>query len=102
MEKIKVAIKGAFLNTITVAEIDNDLKAFQAIVGGYIEVVELDMGVLCICNDEGAINGMMHNFDYKWHSIHGTVFFVSDSGEEFGSLSKDQIKYIEQIFEWKF
>lgn len=102
MEQIKVAIKGAFLETITVGNIDNDLKAFQSIVGGYIEVVTLDNGVLCICNDEGAINGMPHNFDYKWHSIHGTVFFVSQDGEDFGSLSDDQIQYVESLFEFVF
>jgi hypothetical protein len=84
--------------------IDNDLKTFQDIVGGYIEVVTFyyEGGtVLCIINEEGKLNGSRPNFAFPIHwqdktyydIIFGDVLFVGEDGEEFRGLNRDEIEH---------
>lgn len=41
---------------------DYKLKELQSIVGGYIEVVQLNNDDIMVVNEEGLINGMAFNF----------------------------------------
>ena len=66
--------------------IDNGLKAMQAIVGGYIELVRSYLPPYDIyCNEEGLIEDLPINL----FGIRGT-FFISKSDEEYESVSLDQ------------
>ena len=40
---------------------DNDLKAFQKAVGGYIETVTLATDLVIICNEEGRLKELPYN-----------------------------------------
>ena len=90
-----------------VKEIPDDLKALQRLVGGYIEVVSpkplSDMGIILVCNEEGLINDLDINMyiirrdGTPLGELYGNVFFISSKGEDFKSLSKEQIEYLESV-----
>lgn len=44
-----------------VKEIENELHAIQEEVGGDMEVVGMEPGVILCCNEEGKFNGMEPN-----------------------------------------
>lgn len=73
-------------------EIENTLKAEQEAVGGYIEVVPLDNGKLLICNEEGKLNGMQGNRRIGNDVIAGPFFIVGEDGDEFRSLTDEEVK----------
>ena len=87
------------------AEIGTSLEAMQAVVGGLIEpAYYFDEEVCLICNEEGKINGMPLNraiYDKDKNMIDiiaGTAFSCDCSGQNFGSLTEEQIKrYTEQF-----
>lgn len=88
-----------------VAEIGTSLEAMQAVVGGLIEPAYFfDEEVCLICNEEGKINGMPLNrsvYDKNRKMIDiiaGPAFICDCSGQNFGSLSDEQIiRYIKQF-----
>lgn len=88
-----------------VAEIDSSLKGMQHIVGGAIEAAYYFEEEVCVvCNDEGKINGMplnraVYGRDKKMLDvIAGSAFICDCSGENFNSLSKEQIsRYMEKF-----
>ena len=83
-----------------VTDIENTLDALKSLVGGYIEVVGLDDGVLLICNEEGKMQGLPPNFSTGYDVIVGTAVFVSfDGGEDFTDLNDWQIEYLMSKFE---
>lgn len=69
-----------------VIDIDNDLKALQEAVDGYIEVLGVGDNVLMICDEEGKLKGKPYNFDLGHDIIVGDVLFVKSSGEDFTDL----------------
>ncbi len=77
-------------------EIDNTLESFQQLVGGYIEVVGLEPGIVLICNEEGKIIGLPANRLFRNDIIMGTFLIVAiDDEGDFTSLPIDmQFKYI--------
>lgn len=79
------------------AFIKNELKEYQAIVGGYIEVVPYN-NFLLVCNEEGKLLSLTPNFFFGNDLICGTVFFVAEDGENFASLDDKQIKYLMDKF----
>lgn len=91
------------------ATIPNTLKALQEAVGGYIETVTLDNGVVLIVNEEGRLRNMPYNFTLRF--LH--YFNPSDAVEVrphqmiFGTViacgaEKDQLADIPIDFnEWK-
>ena len=81
-----------------VVEINDELSVYQEIVGGYIEVFPLWDDILCICNEEGKLNGMLPNFTFYSDVICGDVIFVSARGEDFVGLSDLQIDFLNIIF----
>ena len=85
-----------------ITSINNDLKSFQDIVKGYIEVYPLRDDILIICNEEGKLQNLELNFsipcrnNYVEHIV-GNVVVVSNQGEEFGSLNDEQISFLKKI-----
>ena len=80
-------------------EIDKKLEAYQKLVKGYIECINLD-DVVLICNDEGKINNMPLNRDIGFDIIAGPFFIVGDDYErgDFKSLTDEQILNYKTIF----
>lgn len=88
-----------------VVEIDNELKAFQSFVGGYIQVLypwKDEVGI--ICNDEGKfcgveLNRALRNDEGKVYDIIAGDFLIAGlDGEDFGSLSDQQIEQYSKRF----
>lgn len=73
-------------------EIENTLEAEQKAVGGYIEVVPLGNDKLLICNEEGKLNGMRGNRRIGKDIIAGPFFIVGEDGDEFRSLTDEEVK----------
>ena len=65
-----------------VVEIEDKLEVYQEIVGGHIEVFHLWNDILCICNEEGKLNGMLPNIMYRGDIICGDIIFISARGED--------------------
>ncbi len=82
-----------------VKEIPNELEALQSEVGGLIQPVELGLGAIAIVNEEGKLNGSQPN---RWLGdydiICGDFFICGDAGENFGSLSDEQITALTDQF----
>lgn len=86
-------------------KIGTSLEDLQKAVGGYIEACyPFEEEVCIVCNDEGKFNGMspcraVYGDDKQMLDIIFGPFFICDcSGEDFGSLSQEQLKrYIEQF-----
>ena len=75
-----------------IKEIANDLSALQAEVDGLIECVYLDDGCIAVVNEEGKINGMEPNRRRGADIICGPFFICGDDGENFASLTDEQIE----------
>lgn len=74
--------------------IPNTLQAMQEIVGGYIEVSRAANGLLIICNEEGRLQGLPEN---KIIGFVGTVFICREDGEEFASLTDEDMERLKKI-----
>lgn len=81
-----------------VTEIENTLFEMQVIVGGYIEAVYMFDGVVLICDEEGKIKNRPANFKLGRDIVVGDVFFVGTKGEDFTSLTSEQIQTILNSF----
>jgi len=90
------------------ATIPNTLKALQEAVGGYIETVTLDNGVVLICNEEGRIRDMPYNFTLRrirgvvtvQNPIFGTVIACGAEGDEFADIPIDFNEWKALLCEW--
>lgn len=63
--------------------IENTLKTFQNIVGGYIECVTIEPGLVAVVDEEGLLKGYSFNMKLGIHQLFGTIVFVGADGEEF-------------------
>lgn len=82
------------------AKIRDDLADLQKAVGGYIEIVSNNDGTLIVCNEEGKLNGMEGNRRIESDVIAGPFFVVGEQGEDFRSLTEDELaKYKERFKE---
>lgn len=76
----------------------NTLEAFQAAVGGYIEVVGLDANAALVCNEEGKLIGLPANRQVGVDTIAGTFLIVGSDDGEFCSLADtDMVHYAERF-----
>ena len=78
----------------------NELKAMQAIVGGWIEVFPVGIdGAVGMCNDEGRLMGLPWSrfVDATAAPIAG-AFFIAGDGSSFRSLSDGQVKEALALF----
>lgn len=64
-------------------EIESELEPAKTVVGGWIEVatISYNPSILMICNEEGKLKGLEHNFKLRGDSIVGTVFFARGTEE---------------------
>jgi hypothetical protein len=76
------------------AEIAHELKAYQEIVGGYIEIVPVGPSLMMVCNEEGKLLNLPLNFVWNDDAIAGTVFFCSRDAEDITGLTKDRAKAV--------
>lgn len=99
MNKIKV-IKKVVGEEPEVVEIEDTLKSYQSIVGGYIECVRFTKDITIVCNDEGKLIGLEPNFYMMSidEVICGDVVFVGVIGCDFCSLNDKQIAKILNCF----
>lgn len=83
------------------ADIKNDLKTLQEIVGGYIEVVyPFENSICLICNEEGKLIGLPLNRSLEDFDIIAGTFVIVGLGEDnFCSLTPDQVDKYRQKFE---
>lgn len=88
-----------------IAEIPSRLNGSQATVGGYIEAIyPFEDSVALVCNEEGKLNGLPLNRALRDENGHiydivaGDFFICDVSGEDFGSLSDEQIKKYSEKF----
>ena len=70
---------------------DNTLEAFQKTVGGYIETVTVDPGLVIICNEEGRLKGLPFNVELLGIGFVGTIVIAGVRGDEFASLKSSVI-----------
>ena len=94
------------------ATIPNTLKALQETVGGYIETVTLDNGVVLICNEEGKLRDMPYNFSalcsahaydahVEWREVlYGTVIACGVEGDVFADIPIDFNEWKALLCEW--
>ncbi len=87
------------------AEIGSSLEALQTAVGGYIEAFyPFEEEVCIVCNEEGKFNGMspcraVYGEDGKIMDIvFGPFFICGCGGEDFSSLTKEQIDKYTEMF----
>jgi hypothetical protein len=103
-EKIVVLVKEPG-KPAQVKTIQNSLKSFQEIVGGYIECIQFptleEEGVDIFLNEEGKLIGLEPNIYLREYGdvLVGTFFVVEGANGECESLKEHQIekakKYIE-------
>ena len=79
-------------------KVDNTLKSLQHIVGGYIEVLQLEPTVDIICNEEGKVYHLPLNRVTEFDVIAGTFLIAGHKNEDSISLSRKQIKKYKEVF----
>lgn len=86
-------------------EVENTLEMLHNLVGGYIECVStISTNIVMIVNEEGKLRDLDNNFEYYNDMIVGTAVFVGVDGEDFRSLTDeeiDEVKYDILLDEWK-
>lgn len=84
-----------------VVDIENDLKSMQDLVGGQIEVINLEDDIVMVDNEEGKLIGLEGNRRVGRDIIAGTFFLCGSNDEgEFVSLTEEQIdKYTNRFKE---
>lgn len=80
-------------------EINNDLKTLQTEVSGLIQLVNLSDTCCVVVNEEGKLNGSKPN---RWLGesdiICGDFFVCGDDGENFGSITDEDIEFSKKFF----
>lgn len=77
-------------------QIDGELESMQAIVGGYIECVQLGRGFTLVCNEEGKLQDLKPNRIVGGDVIVGTFFLTKTdyNNGEFINLSDDETEFL--------
>ena len=86
MAKIKVIIKRPDEEFGHVCNISNSLENLQKTVGGYIEAVPLTDEIVMICNEDGNLRQLEHNFFLPFDWIVGTAIICGVDGDEFSDI----------------
>ena len=79
-------------------KIEHNLRKLQEIVGGRIDIIELDHNTDIIINDDGKINGLALNRVIPNDIIAGTFIVAGQHLGETISLSRKQIKKYKKRF----
>ncbi|MBR0206871.1 MAG: DUF3846 domain-containing protein [Clostridia bacterium] len=84
-------------------EVQDELKDLQAIVGGHIQAIyPFEDHVALVCNEDGI--GLQLEFnrmitERQYGGIFGTFFVCAIDGENFASLSPEQMKTYKKRFQ---
>jgi hypothetical protein len=101
MAKIRVIIKRPDEKIGHVCNISHTLENLQKTVEGYIEVIPIEENIVLICNEEGKLKGLEHNFKMPYDTIVGTVIVCNVKGEDFADLPEGYIKTWKKLLqEW--
>ena len=90
--KIKLVVQnpGEISRVVTAT---NTLEAMQEVIGGYIETVTLPNGLVLVMDEEGRLKGLTENVRcVQYGTIVGTVFITAADGEDFRSLTTEEIQ----------
>ena len=85
-------------------EIENDLDIYKEIVGGWIECIyPFNDSVCVVCNEEAKLIGLPLNRELEHNGkvydiIAGTFFVVGIKGEDFRSLTEEEIKKYSEYY----
>ena len=84
--------------------VPNELKVLQDLVGGYIKTLKIADNVVMIFNEEGKLLDLAPNFFVGAIAdvILGPVIIAGEDGDEFTSLSEDNIAFISGILRGGF
>lgn len=84
-----------------VKEIQNDLKSMQEVVGGYIEIIEIDKNIVIVDNEEGKCIPLDGNRRIGRDIIAGTFFVCgsNDNGNLLSLTDSEAEKYYERFKE---
>lgn len=97
---MKVLVIPAKKGNVHVHETEGALHDLQALVGGYIQAVPLveleDEGITMLCNEEGLLMGLDPNENLYPFFFVGQCVMVGVSGEEFVSLTQQQIDFLQR------
>jgi hypothetical protein len=107
-KKIKCIVKRPDEQFGHVTWISDSLENLQKTVGGYIETVTLDNGVVLICNEEARLRDMPYNFTLRrmrgvvtvQNAIFGTVIACGVDGDEFADIPIDFNEWKSLLCEW--
>lgn len=83
-----------------IADVENELRALQGVVGGYIETVSpFEDPVLLVCDEEG----IWKNYPFNRRvghgmQIFGTFFLCGVDGEEFADMPEELIDKYTDMF----
>ena len=88
MNKIKVLIKrpGEPPRSVWISD---TLENLQRTVGGYIEIVTLQRGLVVICDEEGRLKGKPYNCTVRGVSFVGDIVIAGQEGEELADYPTD-------------
>ena len=82
-----------------VKEIDNTLEVLQKEIGGYIQVCYIDNGLIAIVDEEGKLKDLpMNAYIPNYGVINGNIVFARDDGEDFTSLTDEDIEMLKHWF----
>ena len=84
-----------------VKTIQDALKSYQGIVEGYIETVTFeirDTMYIALCNEEGRLRKMDYTLTIAGKDLVGPVVFVRENGENFDSLTAEDIELLKKMF----
>ena len=114
-KKIKCIVKRPDEQFGHVTWISDSLENLQKTVGGYIETVTLDNGVVLIVNEEGRLRNMPYNFTLRFlhyfnptdavevrphQMIFGTVIACGADGDEFADIPIGFNEWKALLCEW--
>lgn len=88
MNKIKVLIKrpGEPPRSVWISD---TLENLQRTVGGYIEIVTVQRGLVVICDEEGVLKGKPFNCKINGFSFVGDIIVAGAEGEELADYPTD-------------
>ncbi len=81
-----------------VVMVENTLRAFQQLVGGFIELLDVSDTVCILVNEEGKLNNLTPNRRFGGDILVGTILVVGRDGENLASLSADELETYEALF----
>lgn len=97
MSLVKVAISEVGSDTVSVKEVENDLKTMQGIVEGYIEYISITERLGIICNEEGKLKNLKPNFVFRGELYVGNVILVALENGDIVSLNDEDLELLLEI-----